>query len=218
MQKKEEKKTNTQEKAVSIDTFEMVDRLVQNAQQALKEYMELDQEQVDKIVHAMTLAGLDKHMLLAKMAYEETGRGVMEDKVIKNIFSTEYIWHSIKKQKTVGRKVGLGLYAVVPHRDAQFIFFPAEFGQFDPVKTAEVRVVRTAGKSGNLSVDPHGIVAVCGNPQKNPSGSFCPETALEIHIADIGVRQVAGIVFRRVAVIPLGIHPCAAHHAAHTER
>lgn len=102
MQKKEEKKTNTQEKAVSIDTFEMVDRLVQNAQQALKEYMELDQEQVDKIVHAMTLAGLDKHMLLAKMAYEETGRGVMEDKVIKNIFSTEYIWHSIKKQKTVG--------------------------------------------------------------------------------------------------------------------
>ena len=102
MQKKEEKKTNTQEKAVSIDTFEMVDRLVQNAQHALKEYMELDQEQVDKIVHAMTLAGLDKHMLLAKMAYEETGRGVMEDKVIKNIFSTEYIWHSIKKQKTVG--------------------------------------------------------------------------------------------------------------------
>ena len=42
MQKKEEKKTNTQEKAVSIDTFEMVDRLVQNAQQALKEYMELN--------------------------------------------------------------------------------------------------------------------------------------------------------------------------------
>ncbi len=66
MQKKEEKKTNTQEKAVSIDTFEMVDRLVQNAQQALKEYMELDQEQVDKIVHAMTLAGLDKHMLLGE--------------------------------------------------------------------------------------------------------------------------------------------------------
>ena len=95
---------------------------------------------------------------------------------------------NVKKQKTVGRKVGLGLYAVVPHRDAQFIFFPAEFGQFDPVKTAEVRVVRTAGKTGNLSVDPHGIVAVCGNPQKNPSGSFCPETALEIHIGVFGFR------------------------------
>ena len=102
MQKKEGKIEKKEEKVVAMDTFEMVDRLVKNAQQALEEYMKMDQEQVDKIVHAMTLAGLDQHMLLAKMAYEETGRGVMEDKVIKNIFSTEYIWHSIKKQKTVG--------------------------------------------------------------------------------------------------------------------
>lgn len=102
MQKKEGKIEKKEEKVVAMDTFEMIDRLVKNAQQALEEYMKMDQEQVDKIVHAMTLAGLDQHMLLAKMAYEETGRGVMEDKVIKNIFSTEYIWHSIKKQKTVG--------------------------------------------------------------------------------------------------------------------
>lgn len=81
---------------------EMIDKLVQNAEKALKEYLELDQEQIDKIVHAMTLAGLENHMILAKMAVEETGRGVFEDKVIKNIFSTEYIWHSIKKEKTVG--------------------------------------------------------------------------------------------------------------------
>lgn len=99
MQKKEEKKTNTQEKAVSIDTFEMVDRLVQNAQQALKEYMELDQEQVDKIVHAMTLAGLDKHMLLAKMAYEETGRGVMEDKVTKTFSLPNISGTALKSRK-----------------------------------------------------------------------------------------------------------------------
>ncbi len=39
---------------------------------------------------------------LAKLAVEETGRGVYEDKCIKNIFATEYIWHSIKKDKTVG--------------------------------------------------------------------------------------------------------------------
>ena len=74
MQKKEEKVEQKKETTVSMDTFEMVDRLVENAQQALREYMELDQEQVDKIVHAMTLAGLDKHMVLAKMAYEETGQ------------------------------------------------------------------------------------------------------------------------------------------------
>ncbi|MDR2580360.1 MAG: bifunctional acetaldehyde-CoA/alcohol dehydrogenase [Fibromonadaceae bacterium] len=79
-----------------------VDVLVANAQQALSEFMEMSQEQVDAMVHAMTLAGLDQHMYLAKLAVEETGRGIMEDKVIKNLFATEYIWHSIKKQKTVG--------------------------------------------------------------------------------------------------------------------
>ena len=84
------------------ETMEMIDRLVDNAQKALEEYMKLDQEQVDKIVHAMALAGLDKHMYLAKLAVEETKRGVYEDKIIKNMFATEYIWHSIKYQKTVG--------------------------------------------------------------------------------------------------------------------
>ena len=53
-------------------------------------------------MHEMALAGLDKHQELARMAVEETGRGVYEDKVIKNMFATEYIWHDIKKEKTVG--------------------------------------------------------------------------------------------------------------------
>ncbi len=79
-----------------------VDVLVNNAEKALEEYMSLTQEQVDKIVHEMTLAGVDNHMYLAKEAIKETKRGVFEDKVIKNLFATEYIWHSIKKHKTVG--------------------------------------------------------------------------------------------------------------------
>ena len=44
----------------------------------------------------------DRHMELAKMAVEETGRGVYEDKITKNMFATEYIYHSIKREKTVG--------------------------------------------------------------------------------------------------------------------
>lgn len=83
-------------------TAKIIDALVSNAQKALEQYMLMDQEQVDKIVHAMSLAGLANHMRLAKLAVEETGRGVYEDKIIKNMFATEYIWHSIKYQKTVG--------------------------------------------------------------------------------------------------------------------
>ena len=87
---------------VVLTPAEQVDELVARAQEALAAYMQMDQEQVDAVVHAMTLAGLDKHMMLAKLAVEETGRGIAEDKVIKNIFSTEYIWHSIKNLKSVG--------------------------------------------------------------------------------------------------------------------
>ena len=79
-----------------------VDILVEKATVALEEFMGYSQEQIDRIVKAMTIAGLDKHMYLAKAAIEETGRGVFEDKVIKNIFATEYIYNSIKCQKTVG--------------------------------------------------------------------------------------------------------------------
>lgn len=85
---------------LSID--EMIDVLVKNADTALKEFITFDQEKVDKIVYAMALAGLDHHRELARLAFEETQRGVYEDKVIKNIFSTEYIWNSIKNEKTVG--------------------------------------------------------------------------------------------------------------------
>lgn len=93
-------KKNQEKPAVDVNA--MIDQLVANAQKALEEYMKLDQEQVDKIVHAMALAGLDNHMPLAKLAYEETGRGVVEDKIIKNMFASEYIWHDIKYAKTVG--------------------------------------------------------------------------------------------------------------------
>lgn len=81
---------------------EEVEALVSKAKKAQEAYLKLNQEQVDAIVQAMALAGLERHMLLAKMAVEETGRGVYEDKITKNLFATEYIYHSIKYNKTVG--------------------------------------------------------------------------------------------------------------------
>jgi acetaldehyde dehydrogenase/alcohol dehydrogenase len=85
-----------------VTAQQTIDNLVSRAQAALDKFMQLDQEQIDNIVKAMAMAGLDEHMRLAKMAVEETGRGVYEDKITKNIFATEYIYHSIKYDKTVG--------------------------------------------------------------------------------------------------------------------
>jgi acetaldehyde dehydrogenase/alcohol dehydrogenase len=79
-----------------------IDQLVAKAKAAQAKLAELTQEQVDAIVKAMTLAGIDKHMELARLAVDETGMGVYEDKVTKNLFATEYVYHDIKEIKTVG--------------------------------------------------------------------------------------------------------------------
>lgn len=80
----------------------IIDSLVSKAKEAEKKLLQLNQEQIDKIVHSMCMAGASKNIELAKLAVEETGRGVFEDKVIKNLFATEYIHHDIKHVKTVG--------------------------------------------------------------------------------------------------------------------
>lgn len=80
----------------------MINNLVERAKRASAEYLKLNQQQVDNIIKHMSMAGLEHHMELAKMAVEETGRGIYEDKITKNMFATEYIYHSIKYDKTVG--------------------------------------------------------------------------------------------------------------------
>ena len=89
---------NNEEKEIE----QMINDLVEKAKKASQEYLELDQETVNNITKAMAMAGLENHMKLAKMAVEETGRGIYEDKITKNMFATEYIYHSIKYEKTVG--------------------------------------------------------------------------------------------------------------------
>ncbi|MGQ9412554.1 bifunctional acetaldehyde-CoA/alcohol dehydrogenase [Streptococcus pluranimalium] len=84
------------------NTQEVIDRLAEQAVVALDAMADFTQEQVDHIVHQAAIAALDKHMLLAKMAVDETGRGVYEDKAIKNMYASEYIWNAIKDNKTVG--------------------------------------------------------------------------------------------------------------------
>lgn len=91
----------TMETTTSTTTDE-IDQLVRNAQTALAEYMQLDQEQVDAIIQGHGTGGAGGQTTLAAMAVEETGRGVFEDKVTKNIFATETVYHSIKYQRTVG--------------------------------------------------------------------------------------------------------------------
>lgn len=83
-----------------IDAY--VDQLVSKAQVALSKFEEFTQEQVDYIVAKCSVAGLDAHGTLAEAAVNETGRGVFEDKAVKNLFACEYVTSNLRHLKTVG--------------------------------------------------------------------------------------------------------------------
>ena len=79
-----------------------VNRLVEKGLVALEQFCQLNQEQVNYIVAKASVAALDQHGVLAMHAYEETGRGVFEDKATKNLFACEYVVNNMRHLKTVG--------------------------------------------------------------------------------------------------------------------
>ena len=91
--------SKTYEIVDSIETFEEALKRVKKAQEKFSTYT---QEQVDKIFKAAAIAANEARIPLAKLAVEETGMGVIEDKVIKNHFASEYIYNKYKNEKTCG--------------------------------------------------------------------------------------------------------------------
>ena len=83
----------------SVETLANALEKVKNAQ---KEFAKYSQEQVDKIFQAAAIAANEARIPLAKMAVEETGMGIVEDKVIKNHYAAEYIYNKYKNEKTCG--------------------------------------------------------------------------------------------------------------------
>ena len=79
-----------------------LDGFVERAREAAATLRELDQETVDRIVWAMTVAGLEHAVELAELAMEETHFGVFEDKVLKNYIATEFLYDYLKDKKSVG--------------------------------------------------------------------------------------------------------------------
>ncbi len=79
-----------------------VNEYLTKAKNASAIFDQLDQAQVDRIVKAVYIAGLNERVKLAKMAVEETGIGKWEDKVLKNVVATQYVYEDIKDLKTVG--------------------------------------------------------------------------------------------------------------------
>ncbi|WP_201711608.1 bifunctional acetaldehyde-CoA/alcohol dehydrogenase [Dolosigranulum pigrum] len=79
-----------------------VDQLVARGQAALAAFGNFDQDQINYIVKKASVAALDQHGHLAKLAVDETGRGVFEDKATKNLFACEHVVNHMRHEKTVG--------------------------------------------------------------------------------------------------------------------
>ena len=97
-----EKKKTVEQEDKALAAQKHVDELVQKGLTALEEMRKLNQEQVDYIVAKASVAALDAHGELALHAYEETGRGVFEDKATKNLFACEHVVNNMRHTKTVG--------------------------------------------------------------------------------------------------------------------
>lgn len=82
--------------------FEKLDHKIERVKKAQEEFARFDQKKVDEIFQHAAAVATSKRIDLAKMAAEETGMGVLEDKVIKNHFASEYIYNKYKDAKTCG--------------------------------------------------------------------------------------------------------------------
>ena len=85
-----------------VDTVEALEKRIEEVREAQRIFSTYSQEQVDKIFAAAALAANKARIPLAKQAVAETGMGIVEDKVIKNHYASEYIYNAYKDTKTCG--------------------------------------------------------------------------------------------------------------------
>ena len=90
------------EKYEVVDSIESLQNTITRVRKAQEEFSKFSQEKVDKIFKAAAIAANQARIPLAQMAVEETGMGVVEDKIIKNHYAAEYIYNKYKNEKTVG--------------------------------------------------------------------------------------------------------------------
>ncbi|HET7441695.1 MAG TPA: bifunctional acetaldehyde-CoA/alcohol dehydrogenase [Terriglobales bacterium] len=91
------------EASLSSERIAYLETLVSQARSAAAVFTQYTQQDVDRIVKAMVLAGLEQAQYLAQLAIQETRIGVLEDKVIKNMVATEFVYNYVKDKRTVGQ-------------------------------------------------------------------------------------------------------------------
>src|SRR5437773_1992060 len=134
--------------------------LARRAKQAWLELAELSQEQIDAIVDAMAAAATLQAEAFARLAVEETGYGVVADKVQKNLFSSQKVYNFIRPMKTVG--------VIARHEDRRVVEIAEPFGvvaavvpSTNPTSTAIYKILISVKARCAIVVSPHPSAVKC---------------------------------------------------------
>ncbi len=150
-----------------LKSIQEVRNLVLKAKDAQKEFKYFSQEQVDKVVKAMADAGFKEAERLAKMAFEETGFGIWQDKVLKNQFATKNVYESIKDLKTVGIIEVLENGKIVKIAEPMGVV-AALIPTTNPTSTVMYKAIISAKSRNGFVASPH------------PSAVECTKEALQV--------------------------------------
>src|SRR5579871_4338028 len=134
--------------------------LARRAKQAWLELAEFDQARIDAIVHAMAAAATSQAEAFARLAVDETGYGVVDDKIQKNLFSSQKVYHFIRPMKTVG--------VVARHEDRRVVEIAEPFGvvaavvpSTNPTSTAIYKILIALKARCSIVISPHPSAVKC---------------------------------------------------------
>ncbi|MGB4256826.1 MAG: bifunctional acetaldehyde-CoA/alcohol dehydrogenase [Phycisphaerae bacterium] len=191
-----------------------LEQLIARAQAAQRKYAEFSQEQVDEVFRKAAIAANAARIELAKLAVEETGMGLVEDKVIKNHFAAEYIFHKYRDERTCGvieddrssgiRKIAepIGLIAAVipttnPTSTAIFKALLALktrngiiFAPHPRAKRCTVRAAQILREAAEAAGAPEGLIGWIENPTVELSGQLMRHPAIGLILATGGPGMV----------------------------
>ena len=137
-----------------VDTVDALKALLASVRKAQEEFAKFPQEKVDAIFRAAAIAANQARIPLAKMAVEETGMGVVEDKVIKNHFASEYIYNAYKDTKTCGvieRNEAYGTMRIAEPIGVIAAVIPTT----NPTSTAIFKTLITLKTRNGIIISPH---------------------------------------------------------------
>lgn len=164
-----------------------IEEVIFKAKTAAAIFTEYDQEQVDRIIESVYRAGFDNRVKLARMAIEETGIGVFQDKVIKNVIASQLVYEDIKKMKTVGiikEDYDKGITEIAQPLGPIFAIIPVT----NPTSTIIYKILISLKTRNPIIIHPHRMATNCSIE----TARLCYEAALAADAPEDCIQWISG--------------------------